>query len=91
MKRQILKAESSLVVLLANKKFAACENFQQASEIVSNFISASNYGATAFYKYKQAGVILHPTKGNIANVSYNGRVWNSSTKIEIKDLTLNDC
>lgn len=65
----------SLLVCLGGKKFAICENFKQASEAISKLIAYENLGATAFYKKKNIGIILHPEKGPFAYVSYNGKVW----------------
>jgi len=63
--------------------------------MVRAYISKYNLGSSDFYRKKNAGIIMHPTKGPFAHVSYNGRVWEGSnvaslTRSEITDLTKND-
>ena len=82
-----------MLVCLGGKKYIPCEDFAACSAAIKKHIAAHFYGANDFYKGKNAGVILHPKKGEIAYVSYNGRVWESQigkpTK-EITDLTKSD-
>lgn len=92
---KITNLESCLLVCLGGKKHVPCDNFKEASKAVQQYIEAKNLGSTAFYNAKNAGVILHPTKGPFANVSYNARVWQGVRKgveklTEITDLNTKD-
>ena len=76
--------QNSLLVCLGGKQVMPCENFKQASEMVRQYITLNNYGVSEFYKKKSAGMIYHHTKGIIAEVSYNGRVWESNGKFKLQ-------
>ena len=86
----ILKVGDCLLVCLGGKKYSACKDFAACSKAIQEHISLNNFGVSEFYKKKNAGIILHPEKGLIAHVSYNGRVWEGEAGKEITDLTKND-
>jgi len=94
--KKIESVTSCLLVCLGGKKMMPCDNFKQASDLVRKFIESNDLmGASKFYSRKNAGVILHPTKGAIAYVSYNGKVWEGQETFtlgnkEITDLLAND-
>jgi hypothetical protein len=48
-----------------------CHTIKQCSEACRNYITTHNLGGGNW----TGGQILHPDKGQIAIVSYNGRVW----------------
>ena len=77
MNTDINNVTSALLVCLGGKKFIPCQNFKEASEIINEFIDKKDLGSRDFYNKINAGKILHHTKGIIATVSYNGRVWNN--------------
>jgi len=90
MSTNIQKVSSCLLVCLGGKKHIPCKTFADCSAAIQIHIAGNNFGASDFYKRKDAGVILHPVKGIIAHVSYNGRVWEGEAGKEITDLTKND-
>lgn len=87
--KTISNLENSLLVCLGGKKYVCCENFNDASVKIRQHISNLMIGGNEFYSKKNAGDILHPVKGKIAFVSYNGRVWQNK-KTEITDLSLSE-
>ena len=90
MSTNIQKVSSCLLVCLGGKKHIPCETFADCSAAIKIHIAGNNFGVTDFYKKKNSGHVLHPTKGLIAHVSYNGRVWEGEAGKEITDLTKND-
>ena len=84
-----IENNSCLLVCLGGKKYIPCETFSDCSEAIKDHITVNYFGASDFYKKKNIGVILHPIKGHIAHVSYNGRVWEESG-IEITNLSAKD-
>lgn len=92
--KELTTVGTSLLVCVG-QEYVPCESFKEASEIVLKFIENNNLGSNCFYTCKHAGNILHHTKGIIACVSYNGRVWISDgtfslKRTEITNLTLKD-
>lgn len=85
----ISNLENSLIVCLGGKQYACCSDFNEAATKIREHIDNFMLGSNKFYSKKNAGEILHPIKGKIAFVSYNGRVWKNE-KEEIKDLLLSD-
>lgn len=51
-----------------------CDTFRTASKICRNYIDDWDLGGGNW----AGGQVYHPTKGLIAYVSYNGRVWQST-------------
>ena len=51
-----------------------CDTFAEAVEYCRNYIGTYNLGGGNW----TGGQIYHPTKGMIAKVSYNGRVWKTT-------------
>lgn len=88
-KEKMNTEKTTLAVCLGGRIFVPCQNFAECSNAVKNYISLNNFGSSDFYRRKDAGLILHPYKGRIAHVSYNGRVWEQKGK-EITDLSKND-
>jgi hypothetical protein len=84
MESNISTIETALAVCLGGNNHVPCDTFKHASDIVRNYISNFHLGSSDFYKRENAGMIFHPTKGIIANVSYNGRVWKSNGKFQLK-------
>lgn len=87
--------ESCLVISLSGigckKVNIPCQTFKEASELSQKYIQINDLGGSTF----KGGVILHPVKGEIAHVSYNGRVWEgrnvfSLDKKEITNLNTKD-
>lgn len=69
-----------------------CDTFAEAVEYCRNYIGTYNLGGGNW----TGGQIYHPVKGLIAYVSYNGRVWKTTTgewepgQEEITELDTND-
>jgi hypothetical protein len=57
---------------ISPRQIFACESLKQASEYCRNYIDKFDLGSGNW----AIGKVLHPTTGHIANVSYNGKVWN---------------
>ena len=70
----------------------SCDTFREASELCRAYIGTYNIGGGNW----TGGQIYHPVKGLIAHVSYNGRVWQSTTgewepdREEVDDIDSND-
>lgn len=63
--------------------FIPCETLRQCSQVCQRYIEEWDLGSGNW----TGGEILHPTKGLIAIVSYNGRIWKySGKKITLQDL-----
>ena len=94
MSTNIQKVSSCLLVCLGGKKYIPCETFADCSAAIKAYIIFNNFGSNDFHKRKNPGIVIHPIKGQIAYVSYNGRVWEGNNQIagrkEITDLTKND-
>lgn len=52
-------------------RLTPCHHLQHASECCRRYIAEHDLGAGNW----TGGTVYHPTKGPIAQVSYNGRVW----------------
>jgi hypothetical protein len=53
-----------------------CQTLQQCSQACRNYITKHNLGGGNWV----GGQILHPDRGQIASVSYNGRIWKDNGK-----------
>jgi len=60
-----------------------CETLRQCSMACRNYIQKWQLGGGNWPE----GQIFHPTKGLIACVSFNGKVWKPSRQITIQDLS----
>jgi hypothetical protein len=90
-------AESALLVCITDEARIPCDTFADCQRVINEFVEAlgsCGLGSTAFYNLPNIGVILHPTKGAFAHVSYNGRVWQGAEYVagqkEITDLQSSD-
>jgi hypothetical protein len=54
----------------------ACNSLTEASQICRNYLDHFRLGAGNW----SGGQVYHPTMGLIANVSFNGRVWDLESK-----------
>lgn len=59
---------------ISSKRIEPCTTFEDAVKHCNDYIQDNDLGGGNW----NAGHIMHPTKGIIARVSYNGRVWESN-------------
>lgn len=59
-----------------------CETLRQCSDACKAYIEENGLGGSHW----TGGDVYHPTKGLIARVSYNGKLWKPSKKIKAQNL-----
>lgn len=69
---------NSLIICLGENKHLPIESIQQGRELVNHL--SSRIGSTKYYSHKDVGKIFHHETGEIAHISYNGRVWDNNNK-----------
>lgn len=67
----IATTENRLLVQLTAKKFIPCNSLKEASAILRAHIAVKGISLSRW----MGGDVLHPTKGRIAIVSPNGKIW----------------
>ncbi len=67
----------SFIVYLSENTFVIKTTLKECSQAVKDYIDENMLGAREFYDDK-AGLVLHPTEGKYAKISYNGRIWHYS-------------
>lgn len=69
-------------VFLTSKKAVGVANYQEASAAVRKYIDENNLGAGCGSQLKAftGGKVVGELGGEIAKVSYNGRVWDMEGK-----------
>lgn len=75
----IQSIENSMVVKVWNKTFIPVSDFQQASEIVRNFIEDNGHGSSDWCNKSNGNIYNHKGKV-VAKISYNGRIWDKDGK-----------
>lgn len=63
--------QNSLIVALTAKKMVPCNTLAEASAIVREYTNRTMPGMRRW----SGGAVFHPTKKQIALISYNGRIW----------------